>query len=33
MLQNLVTGIDLRADVVRFGDFTDIIRGRLNPFF
>jgi hypothetical protein len=32
MLQNLVTGVDLRADVVKFGDSTRIIRGALNPF-
>jgi hypothetical protein len=31
MLQNLVTGVSLRADVVKFGDSTRIIRGALNP--
>jgi hypothetical protein len=33
MLQNLVTGVDLRADVVKFADSATIIRGVLNPFF
>jgi hypothetical protein len=33
MLQNLVTGVDLRVDVVKFADSATIIRGVFNPFF
>jgi len=33
MLQNLAIGVDLRADVVKFGDSASIIRGGFNPFF
>jgi hypothetical protein len=32
MLQNLVIGVGLRADGVKFGDSAIIIRGVLNPF-
>jgi hypothetical protein len=31
MLQNLVIGVDLRGDVMKFGDSVTIIRGALNP--
>jgi hypothetical protein len=31
MLQNLVTGVDLHVEVMKFGDSVTIIRGALNP--
>jgi hypothetical protein len=33
MLQNLVTGVDLHGDGMKFGDSIRIIRGALNPCF
>jgi hypothetical protein len=33
MLQNLVIGVGLRSEVMRFGDSITIIRGALNPYF
>jgi hypothetical protein len=33
MLQNLVTGVDLRAGGMKFGHSITIIRGALNPSF
>jgi hypothetical protein len=31
MLQNLVTGVDLHGDVMKFADSIAIIRGAVNP--
>jgi len=33
MLQNLVTGVGLHGDVMKFGDCITIIRGAFNPCF
>jgi hypothetical protein len=33
MLQNLVIGVGLRAEVMKCGDSISIIRGALNPYF
>jgi hypothetical protein len=33
MLQNLVIGVDLRGDGMKFGDSICIIRGAVNPSF
>jgi hypothetical protein len=32
MLQNLVIGVDLHGDAMKFADSIAIIRGGLNPF-
>jgi hypothetical protein len=33
MLQNLVIGVDLHGDVMKFADSIAIIRGAVNPSF